>query len=296
MLAGAAKHLSNSGGTASAVGAAWARRAHLPGSPMHDPSLSPTSPRASSRAGERARLAGVAQLVEHLLCKQVVGGSSPPASSYRRISEGCPSGQREQAVNLPAHAYVGSNPTPSTCNVGYLLRDGAALLVLRESAGLRPRSHLFFGVRQASGAPRPSQPAHRPRRVRRFVVGSAVARADRDLVFQDFQGDPGAACAAPRVVGTNRGTRSAACLRDLRGLASLGPCDFAGVAQLVERQPSKLNVEGSSPFSRSAGGHAHLAQLVEHVLGKDEVTSSILVVGSNVATGKGLNNPKGVGK
>ncbi len=27
---------------------------------------------------------------------------------------------------------------------------------------------------------------------------------------------------------------------------------------------------------------AHLAQLVEHVLGKDEVTSSILVVGSNL--------------
>jgi hypothetical protein len=74
----------------------------------------------------------------------------------------------------------------------------------------------------------------------------------------------------------------------------------AGVAQLVERQPSKLNVEGSSPFSRSeaellrsfallfAPGaetdttrNAHLAQMVEHVLGKDEVTSSILVVGSS---------------
>ena len=121
----------------------------------------------------------------------------------------------------------------------------------------------------------------------------------------------------------------------------------AGVAQLVERQPSKLNVASSNLVSRSvifldfgapapksvpvlasscagvpvlvsscagvpvlasscAGGFgasapksvwapgapragrragrlccfAHLAQLVEHVLGKDEVTSSILVVGS----------------
>ena len=120
----------------------------------------------------------------------------------------------------------------------------------------------------------------------------------------------------------------------------------AGVAQLVERQPSKLNVASSSLVSRSviflnfgaptpkfgdlrasfsegasgcsavfldsgaptpesgdlmgcfrsrgasgfrqvarasarAGSYsAHLAQLVEHVLGKDEVTSSILVVGS----------------
>jgi hypothetical protein len=89
----------------------------------------------------------------------------------------------------------------------------------------------------------------------------------------------------------------------------------AGVAQLVERQPSKLNVASSSlvsrsvlflgfgaptpkpfPLGRSFLGDlgksflderaessfcfAHLAQLVEHVLGKDEVTSSILVVGS----------------
>ena len=61
---------------------------------------------------------------------------------------------------------------------------------------------------------------------------------------------------------------------------------FAGIAQLVERQPSKLNVTGSNPVSRSneylsrREMRAHLAQLVEHVLGKDEVTSSILVVGS----------------
>src|SRR5450432_530050 len=45
----------------------------------------------------------------------------------------------------------------------------------------------------------------------------------------------------------------------------------AGVAQLVELQPSKLVVAGSRPVSRSA----HVAQLAEHVLGKDEVTRSI---------------------
>ena len=81
----------------------------------------------------------------------------------------------------------------------------------------------------------------------------------------------------------------------------------------VESQPSKLLVAGSNPVSRSIEresgngnrkssrwredvmsvrndsrfpvsdsriGSAHVAQLVEHVLGKDEVTSSILVVGS----------------
>src|SRR6478735_11957220 len=81
-------------------------------------------------AGSVRAFAGVAQLVEHLFCKQVVSGSIPLASSNEDLasvsssrqsslfvsetSEGCPSGQREQAVNLPAHAYVGSNPTPST--------------------------------------------------------------------------------------------------------------------------------------------------------------------------------------
>ena len=94
--------------------------------------------------GDSVRLApvtvGVAQLVEHRFCKPKVRGSSPLASSpearrtiarahgvgrrYSRtigetvkslvFSEGCPSGQREQAVNLPASAYVGSKPSPST--------------------------------------------------------------------------------------------------------------------------------------------------------------------------------------
>ena len=81
--------------------------------------------------------------------------------------------------------------------------------------------------------------------------------------------------------------------------------DGAGVAQLVERQPSKLHVAGSSPVSRSeemvtgsgfagslsvdrrgASGSrvgrskrvykaARVAQLVEHTLGKGEVIGSI---------------------
>ena len=62
-------------------------------------------------AGGVRAFAGVAQLVEHLFCKQVVSGSIPLASSIEdlatssqtelKTSEGCPSGQREQAVNLP---------------------------------------------------------------------------------------------------------------------------------------------------------------------------------------------------
>ena len=208
-------------------------------SPQSAPSHFVGAPAPTAGAEAVVCFAGVAQLVEHLFCKQVVRGSSPRASSGPlhgpQLSESCPSGQREQAVNLPAYAYAGSNPALST------------------------RSRSFRGPNPETG-----------RTARR---------------------------------------------------------SFAGVAQLVERQPSKLNVEGSNPFSRSArrvlasepavldlssGAQlppaevnsagpplrfwgpdpktaaavsvatikAHLAQMVEHVLGKDEVTSSILVVGS----------------
>jgi hypothetical protein len=110
-------------------------------------------------------------MVEHLPCKQEVAGSIPITSSSFENVQGCPSGQWEQTVNLPAQAFEGSNPSPCT----------------------------------------------------------------------SF---------------------------------------FAGVAQLVEHQPSKLNVAGSNPVSRSMV--AAIAQLVEHVLGKDEVTSSILVGSSKL--------------
>ena len=61
----------------------------------------------------------------------------------------------------------------------------------------------------------------------------------------------------------------------------------AGIAQLVEHQPSKLRVAGSSPVSRSnterdrSCGLAHVAQSVEHFLGKEEVTGSNPVMGSS---------------
>ena len=91
-----------------------------------------------------------------------------------------------------------------------------------------------------------------------------------------------------------------------RGLR-LTEASVAGVAQLVERQPSKLNVAGSNPVSRSndfeAGRRSEEAKnrskneekttaahskshhrppssAVEHFLGKEEVTGSSPVVGS----------------
>src|SRR5438046_9007416 len=104
----------------------------------------------------------------------------------QNVREGCPSGQREQTVNLAAHALEGSSTTPST---------------------------------------------------------NSAARRSKE--------------------------------------------DYAGIAQLVERQLSNLNVTGSNPVSRSTAqgqdDSAHIAQLAEHVLGKDEVTRSIRVVGSRLS-------------
>ena len=68
----------------------------------------------------------------------------------------------------------------------------------------------------------------------------------------------------------------------------------AGVAQLVEHQPSKLRVAGPSPVSRSilprscrgaaeevtGNGEGPRGSVVEHFLGKEGVTGSIPVVGS----------------
>src|SRR5690606_10361065 len=56
------------------------------------------------------------------------GAQQPDGDLFK---EGCPSGQREQAVNLPAYAYVGSNPTPSTARFG----RRATHSIRRESSG-----------------------------------------------------------------------------------------------------------------------------------------------------------------
>lgn len=54
---------------------------------------------------------------------------------------------------------------------------------------------------------------------------------------------------------------------------------------MVELQPSKLNtwVRSPSPAPNFKGLEAHVAQLVEHALGKGEVSSSNLLMGSIVS-------------
>ena len=54
--------------------------------------------------------------------------------------------------------------------------------------------------------------------------------------------------------------------------------EFRGIAQLVEQWSPKPRAEGSSPSAPAK--YADVAQVVAHILGKDEVTSSSLVISS----------------
>jgi hypothetical protein len=268
--------------------------------------------RPSRREDPRALSAGVAQLAEHLFCKQVVGGSSPPASSTLNLG-GLPERPKGAGCKPAGIAYVGSNPTPSTRSV--FSQAGASACLLRaERSGL-----VFVSGVAGRDASRLSRPVGTPRRSRRFVVRVGALVADVDLAFQDFNVVSGEACASPinvnatglsrKVSGptvranapaapTNTARSTAPVANEARGaargavapaattnaaargaVAPAAPTNtaliaakvaggwgrgngsarfgspsrsyFAGVAQLVEHQPSKLNVEGSNPFSRS---------------------------------------------
>ncbi len=181
----------------------------------------------TDRGGARPGSAGVAQPVEHLFCKQAVRGSSPLASSHRfleactdwfEITEGCPSGQREQAVNLPAYAYVGSNPTPST--------------------GTRERQAIP-GNRQDRTTSETHEKTTSPRAG--ITKGGLRPRV--------------ALCTAPPRRWPAGARRDQAGARNGKQRTG-GSTAHAGVAQLVERQPSKLNVAGSNPVSRSSASGA----------------------------------------
>jgi hypothetical protein len=195
----------------------------------HRRSLALRTPKGAN--GRLCLSADVAQSVELLFCKQGVRGSSPLVSSdtlrpslkrsnrsnlergpvYEEVSEimeGCPSGQWEQAVNLPAYAFDGSNPSPSTLDI---IRPMSASQQLGWQAG----------------------------------SDSAIGRAP--------------------ICGSSSVGRASAFQAERRGFESRLP----------------LQTERVQAFANDTHQmFAHLAQMVERVLGKDEVTSSILVVGS----------------
>lgn len=151
------------------------------------------------KALERRGFAGVAQLVEQLICNQQVEGSSPPAGSRAGESGGS--------------------------SFFYCCGNGE---IPKRSTGADCKSVGF--------------------RLRRFESCS------------------------PHWIGVFKATKA------------------AGVAQLVEHQPSKLRVAGSSLVSRSCLGfreeeRGRCSSGVERFLGKEEVMSSILIIGSDGGKG-----------
>ena len=166
--------------------------------------LSPAAQRRSSRRpGMRAFSAGVAQLAEHLFCKQVVGGSSPPASSilFGTRPGGLPERPKGAGCKPAGIAYVGSNPTPSTV---FFVKVGATGGVERSflaaSSFRRSRRFVerlcFVGLAACAYAGRPWRTASQFRRPRRFVVRAGASVADVDLFFQDLRGRRGEASAS----------------------------------------------------------------------------------------------------
>ncbi len=348
------------------VGGAWGKRTrckageHLPATlarllmQLHGSSqVSPQSALGNESARARAQasgavaavyFAGVAQLVEHLFCKQVVAGSSPTASS---------------AVG-PRVMASGSHARGFRVLASFGLRsDAHALKCVPLRSSPKPRQNAELRARVIGWRPLGTAANVSSATVRESSESCPSGQREQAVNLPDLSyagSNPALSTSTPRLpAGTNR---SGFCFTALGRGRSRAMTSFAGVAQLVERQPSKLNVEGSSPFSRSMfsgstlgsnltasvchrifirwlrGGrvgqpgcqvwplakpsrgpersvrlyvstgpqarrsqraksatvssvakpyqqpHAHLAQMVEHVLGKDEVTSSILVVGS----------------
>ena len=229
-------------------------------------------------AGSVRAFAGVAQLVEHLFCKQVVSGSIPLASSSEvsaaapptlrilNTSEGCPSGQREQAVNLPARAYVGSNPTPSTKeNQARPAREPR-----RGMTGSRRRfddTVVFAGVTQLVESQFSKLKVDGSSPFSRSTFSSASRFAARSASIRK---------ATSRTLKQTRP-------------ASLGAGEVEASTgaerTFVREHGSGAETQPARKIAGRANSHvnvsAHLAQLVEHVLGKDEVISSNLMVGSN---------------
>ena len=79
--------------------------------------------------------ATVAQLVEQLICNQSVGGSSPLGgskySSLLKKFSGDARAAKGQTVNLPAYAFVSSNPAlPTVCECSSMVEPQPSKLVM----------------------------------------------------------------------------------------------------------------------------------------------------------------------
>src|SRR3989338_8529389 len=92
------------------------------------------------------------------------------------LLEGCPRGQREQTVNLPAYAFEGSNPSPST-----LFRSLATTLRRRKAYGIRPRFAGANRCREEGHAGVAQLVEHQPSKLR-VASSNLVSRSQLPLI------------------------------------------------------------------------------------------------------------------
>ncbi len=79
-----------------------------------------------------------------------------PVSGQRirgSLPEGYPSGQREQTVNLPAYAFEGSNPSPSTTFLVFGFNDFGSNDHSSIQSGEHSRSSRGVQAKTVSGSP-----------------------------------------------------------------------------------------------------------------------------------------------
>jgi hypothetical protein len=213
--------------------------------------------------------AGVAQLVEHLICNQRVGGSIPSASSTRNFAGGVKRSESSQSkirgwclltrvlfvFSLVAETLLWkllSGHVVSAPGVS----PGCAWCVPNEFSGrvgewLKPadcKSAAPCGLRRFE-----SSPVHQPLVARRKPQGNRV-RVD---------------CFAITISDVLK--RSVSWLPNENGAAK-NNC----------AAKNELLTASESHVIRRGTGSAWVAQLVERVLGKDEVTGSIPVPGSSL--------------
>ena len=187
---------------------------------------------------------------EQLPCKQWVGGSNPPASaSFFEELPGAAGGFGE----------VPKWPKGADCkSAGVRLRGFKSSPPHHCSGCLEAGSDRGWAEK---GATTRGTPASAVEGTRAFAVDGMGSSAVE-------------ACVVPRL----RKVHVALQFRQAHGVQLSG-----GNSSAVERQPSKLGVAGSNPVSRSRSRVcAHVAQLAERVLGKDEVSGSIPDMGSRI--------------
>ncbi len=171
--------------------------------------------------------AGVAQLVEQLTCNQQVGGSIPFASSLRRQDT-----EPRRETSAPAR---------------------------RPAEGKKSQKYLASRLWNAEPARRPaSEEGRYPSGQREQTVNlsaSAFGGSNPPLPTPQSglrNAGPVSRPEAAMVLVWRLPVKSVSLLGpERRACAALRKRGCAGIAQLVERQPSKLGVAGSSPVSRS---------------------------------------------